>query len=221
MLASIDISAFYREHEFIVKRMEMKNSTLNRSMLSGENMALLAELKAQNEEAESFEKKNSAADKTAKQDELDILWQNFKFSQREEKSPGIYILTGFIAGALSMFLMTAMLSITTFSSKDTSAVQERKIVKKTHGSFLNGEAKQAAPVKLTEEEIAATGIAENIQPAVVNDKYTVKAGDSLEAISVKFYGKTSPENTAKLQKANNLASPHAIYAGQELVIPLS
>lgn len=199
--------------------MEMKNSTLNRSMLSGENMALLAELKAQNEEAETFEKKNSVVDKAAKQDELDILWQNFKFSQREEKSPGIYILTGFIAGALSMFLMTAMLSITTFSAKDTTPVQERKIVKKAHGSFLNGE--QVAPVKLTEEEIADTGISENIQPAVVNDKYTVKAGDSLEAISVKFYGKTSPENTTKLQKANNLASPHAIYAGQELVIPLS
>ncbi|MGN0005260.1 MAG: LysM peptidoglycan-binding domain-containing protein [Candidatus Gastranaerophilaceae bacterium] len=197
----------------------MKNSTLNRSMLSGENMALLAELKAQNEEEESLDKKNSAVNKTEKQDELDILWQNFKFSQREEKSPGIYIFAGFIAGALSMFLMTAMLSITTFSVKDTNAVQERKIVKKAHGSFLAGEINQPAPIKIADEEIS--GVAENIQPAVVNDKYTVKAGDSLEAISVKFYGKTSPENTEKLQKANNLASPHAIYAGQELVIPLS
>lgn len=203
----------------------MKNSILNRSVLSSENMALLAELKAQNE----TENNNNASQENNenivhKRDELDILWQNFKISGKEEKSPGIYILTGFIAGALSMFLMTAMLSITTFSnSENSSLVNERKIVKKAHGSFFTD-----TPVKEndsvseanTESEITPEEEVMNT-PAVVNDKYKVKAGDSLEAISVKFYGKASPENTKKLQEANDLASPHAIYAGQELLIPMN
>lgn len=194
----------------------MKNSTLNRSVLSGENMALLAELKAQNEEASEESVKNDASPKTAtKQDELDFLWQNFKINTKDEKSPGVYILTGFIAGALSMFLMTAMLSITAFSNPDDTTVKnERKIVKKNHGTFGAFEKSKVAEVKQNTEEIAKT-------PAVVNDKYKVKAGDSLEAISLKFYGKISPENTEKIRAANALASPHSIYAGQELLIPLN
>lgn len=200
----------------------MKTSTLNRSMLSGESMALLAELKSLNEESER-ESANINNSMQSKQDELDILWQNFKITQKEEKSPGIYILAGFIAGALSMFLMTAMLSFTTFSNTDGSVsapVQERKIVKKDHGSFApigspQYVADQATVADLTAEEAVVNA------PAVINDKYKVKAGDSLEAISVKFYGKASPENTKKLQAANGLASPHAIYAGQELLIPMN
>ncbi|MGN0014708.1 MAG: hypothetical protein ACI37T_04750, partial [Candidatus Gastranaerophilaceae bacterium] len=61
----------------------MKNSTLNRSVLSGENMALLAELKAQNEENSEESVKNEASQKTSsKQDELDFLWQNFKINTK-------------------------------------------------------------------------------------------------------------------------------------------
>lgn len=194
----------------------MKNSTLNRSVLSGENMALLAELKAQNEENSAESVKDDASQNTpTKQDELDFLWQNFKINTKDEKSPGVYILTGFIAGALSMFLMTAMLSITAFSNPgDTTLKNERKIVKKNHGTFGAAETVKVADVKQNADEITKA-------PVVVNDKYKVKAGDSLEAISLKFYGKISPENTEKIRAANALASPHSIYAGQELLIPLN
>ena len=114
----------------------MKTSTLNRSMLSGESMALLAELKSLNEETErqSLENNNSLQ---AKQDELDILWQNFKIMPKEEKSPGIYILAGFIAGALSMFLMTAMLSFTTFSNSDKEKLLKRNTVHLLQSVLLN------------------------------------------------------------------------------------
>lgn len=200
----------------------MKTSTLNRSMLSGESMALLAELKSLNDETERQSMDNNTS-MQAKQDELDILWQNFKIMPKEEKSPGIYILAGFIAGALSMFLMTAMLSFTTFSNSEgavTAAVTERKIVKKDHGTFARIDSPQYVADKVTVEDLTAEEAVVNA-PAVINDKYKVKAGDSLEAISVKFYGKASPENTKKLQVANGLASPHAIYAGQELLIPMN
>ncbi len=200
----------------------MKTSTLNRSMLSGESMALLAELKSLNDETEK-QSVDSNGSMLSKQDELDILWQNFKISTKEEKSPGIYILAGFVAGALSMFLMTAMLSFTTFSNMENSVsapIQERKIVKKEHGSFAPINSPEYIANKVTVEELTAEEAVVNA-PAVINDKYKVKAGDSLEAISVKFYGKASPENTKKLQSANGLASPHAIYAGQELLIPMN
>lgn len=197
----------------------MKTSTLNRSMLSGESMALLAEIKALDESSLS---ENINHSNQAKQDELDMLWQNFKITNKEEKSPGVYILVGFIAGAVSMFLMTAMLSFTAFSGTEDkiSNIQEHKIIRKEHGSFAPINSPKYAEDKATAEDLTVEEAVVNA-PAVINDKYKVKAGDSLEAISVKFYGKASPENTKKIQKANELASPHAIYAGQELLIPMN
>ncbi len=202
----------------LVKGNDMKNSTLNRSMLSGENMAVLAELKSQNEDVAEVKQVNNASMRS-KQEELDFLWQNLKVNTKEEKSPGIYILAGFIAGALSMFIMTAMLSIFTFSSPDSSSFQERKIIKKERGSFTNSDEK-VAPVKETAKDMTPEEVVMST-PSVINDTYKVKPGDSLEAISVKFYGQASPANTKKLQEANNLSSPHAIRAGQTLTIPLN
>jgi len=186
----------------------MNNYTIKRAMLSDENMAVLSELQSQNQEKTVKEEKRPEG---TKQDELDYLWRNFKIN-KEDRSPGIYILVGFIAGALSMFLMTAMLSISTFSNIDGSQnVNERKLIRKKHGSFNKP---AVVEVKAEDEDIMAD------QPTAIMDKYKVKRGDSLEAISVKYYGKASPENTLKLQTANNLTSPHSIYEGQTLLIPM-
>ena len=195
----------------------MNNSTIKRAMLSDENMAVLSELQSQNQEAQNSEVEQKH-NEGSKQEELDYLWRNFKINKKEDRSPGIYILVGFIAGALSMFLMTAMLSISTFSNLDGNQnVNERKLVKKQHGSFSFAKSAPAAVEVKAEEE--HNDIMQD-QPAVIMDKYKVKSGDSLEAISVKYYGKASPENTLKLQNANNLSSPHSIYAGQTLLIPM-
>ena len=118
-----------------------------------------------------------------------------------------------------MFIMTAMLSIFTFSTPDGSSFQERKIIKKERGSFTNSDEK-VAPVKETAKDMTPEEVVMST-PSVINDTYKVKPGDSLEAISVKFYGQASPANTKKLQEANNLSSPHAIRAGQTLTIPLN
>ncbi len=195
----------------------MKNSTLNRSMLSDENMALLAELKSQNDSSVNEGIVGSADSSQSKQDALDYLWQNFKLNNKDEKSPGIYILTGFIAGALSMFLMTAMLSITTFSNSDNSSLSsQRKITLKKHASF------DSFNFKSSPKDIKKTNpIPVDSKPSVVYDKYIVKAGDSLGSISVKFFGQATPQYTSKIQNANNLPNPHSIYAGQELLIPLN
>jgi len=197
----------------------MNNSTIKRAMLSDENMAVLSELQSQNQETKNNEVEQKH-NEGSKQEELDYLWRNFKINKKEDRSPGIYILVGFIAGALSMFLMTAMLSISTFSNLDGNQnVNERKLVKKQHGSFSFVKSAPAAAEVKAEAEEEHNDIMQD-QPAVIMDKYKVKSGDSLEAISVKYYGKASPENTLKLQNANNLSSPHSIYAGQTLLIPM-
>ena len=82
----------------------MKSSTLSRSNLSKEKMVLLEELRAKSNHTSNETRTPDVYIRPAKEKELDVLWQNFKVNQKEEKSPGVYLITGFIAGALCMFL---------------------------------------------------------------------------------------------------------------------
>lgn len=187
----------------------MKNSTLHRSNLTNERMAMLSELKAQ---------RNQISDNTpgiykrpSKQKELDILWQSFKLNSKEEKSPGIYLLTGFIAGALSMFLMTAVLSISAESSNDFGNDQslaapkiEKKLVKKERTSKL--------AIVPPDKPLTA--------PVIASESYTVQSGDTLEAIIIRFYGKYDVSKIEKIKTVNNLSNPNALSIGQKLTIPL-
>jgi nucleoid-associated protein YgaU len=50
-----------------------------------------------------------------------------------------------------------------------------------------------------------------------NQTYTVEPGDNLSKISKRFYG--DPNKYATIVKANNIADPDKIKAGQELIIP--
>lgn len=185
----------------------MKNSTLHRSNLSNERMALLAELKAQ--KSQSSDNAPGVYKRPSKQKELDILWQSFKINQKEEKSPGIYLLTGFIAGALSMFLMTAVLSINANSTDDMSdAVKtprmERKLIKRNKASKL-------AIVPPDKPAVA---------PVTSSESYTVQDGDTLEGIIIRFYGRYDESKISKIKSANKLLNPDSLSIGQKLTIPL-
>ena len=101
----------------------MQKSTLYRSNLTKEKMALLEELQ---NEAQQQENNLSVYKRPSREKELDVLWKNFKLNQKADKSPGIYLTIGFITGAFCMFLMTALLSFGTNSPeiKADSAVQD-------------------------------------------------------------------------------------------------
>jgi nucleoid-associated protein YgaU len=60
-------------------------------------------------------------------------------------------------------------------------------------------------------EIATTGGAE--QP------YTIKSGDNLSKISKLFYG--TPNKYEEIAKANNIADPNKIQAGQQIKLPVA
>ncbi len=185
----------------------MKNSTLHRSNLSKERMALLAELKAH--KTTSHDNAPGVYKRPSKQKELDLLWQSFKINQKEEKSPGVYLLTGFIAGALSMFLMTAVLSISANSSDEISdsTMNTPKIEKK----LLKRKPSTLAIVP-PDKPIEA--------PSTSSEAYTVQSGDTLEGIIIRFYGRYDVSKVAKIKAANQLANPDSLSIGQKLVIPL-
>ena len=97
----------------------MRNSSIYRSNLSDEKIAFLSELKSKND---FYQEDNApkAYKRPSKQKELDLLWQSFKINPKEEKSPGVYLLTGFITGVLCMFIMNSILSISSEISKPST-----------------------------------------------------------------------------------------------------
>lgn len=191
----------------------MKNSTLSRANISRENIAVLEKLYS---EAEAKMPKYQKYPENPNKAEIDMLWQNLKVSHKEHKSPGLFIVTGFIVGLVGMFFLSTIFSLasSTEPHKTETAAKEHKIVKKQNAGFFKSfDFSKAAKKSVADEELLTATV-------TVNEKYSVRAGDSLEAISLKYYGRVSPENISKIQKANNLKSPHAIKIGQELVIPM-
>lgn len=142
-----------------------------------------------------------------KEKELDVLWQNFKVSQKEDKSPGIYLATGFIAGAIAMLIMTTLLS---FSVRGTDSPDGITIPK----------AREKAKLTFIPADKAAGTAATTTTGAGSPESYTVKSGDTLEGIVVRFYGNYSPSKAEKVRKANNMANPNDLQIGQQLTIPM-
>ncbi|MCD7878570.1 MAG: LysM peptidoglycan-binding domain-containing protein [Candidatus Gastranaerophilales bacterium] len=193
----------------------MRNSSIYRSNLSDEKIAFLSELKNQRE----FEKEDISPKtykRLGKQKELDLLWQNFKISPKEEKSPGIYLLTGFIAGALCIFIMNSILSISSGISTENSTATlgqpkfEKKISRKSKLPQINSQVAVIPAAQNSANEISI--------PA--SENYIVKNGDSMSSIVYRFYGKYDLDKVEKIKQANNLTNAHKLSIGQKLVIPL-
>ncbi len=189
----------------------MKSSTLYRSNLSKEKMALLEELRAKSSQNSFSRERNNTPEvyiRPAKEKELDVLWQNFKVNQKEEKSPGVYLLTGFIAGALCMFLMTALLSFTSNMVSENSNSDSPKLVKRVK------------PAKSAKLSIIPADQAVEETKTIAPETYTVKAGDTLEGIIIRFYGRYDNSKVEKIMVENNMTNPNQLSIGQSLIIPL-
>ncbi len=193
----------------------MRNSSMYRSNLSGEKIAFLSEIKNQ-KELNQDDNAPKTYKRPGKQKELDLLWQNFKINPKEEKSPGVYLLTGFIAGALCMFLMNAILSIGSNLSENSTQTSlgqpkfEKKISRKSK-----------LPIASQVEVIPAVQTtAEKQEEIPTVETYTVKSGDSMSSIVSRFYGRYDLSKVEKIKQANNLTNPHKLSIGQKLIIPL-
>ena len=191
----------------------MKNTTVYRSNLSSERVAFLAELKAQREkQAEDSAPKTYK--RQAKDKELDVLWSNFKLSSKDDKSPGLYLLTGFILGALSMFLINSLFYMNNNTEItddiDAQTIKQSKIEKRIN-------TKKVASTDVTIIP-ANTQPSEDVKPH--NETYKVKSGDTLQGIVIRFYGKYSPAKAELIKEANGMTSVNKLSIGQELIIPI-
>lgn len=181
----------------------MKSSTLRRSNLSKEKMAVLEALSKYRQD--SYDNSPRVYVRPNKEKELDVLWQNFKISQKSEKSPSVYLATGFIAGAIAMLIVTTLISFSVrgIDTAESTAAPKAKVTKEKL-SFI------PASEKVTETPAST-----------ISEVYTVQSGDTIESIMIRFYGSYSPEKALLVQEANNLPNLDRISIGQKLSIPMN
>ena len=186
----------------------MKSTTLRRSNITREKVAMMEALNRYNRDHqnEDFYRTQS------KNRELDALWQSFGVkTQKSEKAPQVYFVTGLIAGVIITLLITTFVSllINVSTPKDDIAVPPvKKAVTESSGRFTfipadNTSSKKAAPV------------------TVANEEYVVKEGDTLESIVIRFYGSFDMDKVSRIQEANKMANPNALSIGQKLIIPMN
>ncbi len=193
----------------------MRNSSIFRSNISDEKIAFLSEVKSQKEFNQEETLPKTYKRQQGKQKELDLLWQSFKINPKEEKSPGVYLLTGFIAGALCMFIMNAVLSIGSNmpSNGEESMLGQPKFEKKISRKSKLPQINQVTVVP-------AVNTASTEMKIPTFETYEVKSGDSMSSIVYRFFGKYDPAKVEKIKQANNLTNAHKLSIGQKLVIPL-
>jgi len=184
----------------------MKSSTIRRSNLSKEKMAVLEALSKYRQD--SYDNTPSVYVRPNKEKELDVLWQNFKLSQKSEKSPSVYLATGFVAGALVMLMFVGLVNI---SSHGFQAKNENQI--------FNPQKTKAHKEKFNLIPAAAEGTA--TAEGVNSEIYTVQNGDTLESILIRFYGGYSPAKATAVMQANNMSNPNKLSIGQKLTIPMN
>ena len=85
----------------------MKSSTIRRSNLSKEKMAVLEALSKYKQESHDITP--NVYVRPNREKELDLLWQNFKVNQKLDKSPSVYLATGFIGGVITTAIVAGLI----------------------------------------------------------------------------------------------------------------
>lgn len=177
---------------------DMQSSTIRRSNLSKEKMAVLETLSKY--KGDMFDDSPSVYVRPVdKEKELDILWQNFKVNQKQSKSPNVYLVTGFVMGAVVMLIMAILVS---FSLKGINTVKENSVL----------------PVK--KEKMSLNFIPSTAIEKPNSEVYEVQSGDTMESIIIRFYGSYSREKEALILQANDMTNPNKLGIGQILTIPV-
>lgn len=182
----------------------MKSSTLRRSNITREKMAMLSALSDYN-----TAKGRSNSLITDKQAELDMLWQNFKIAATSNRSPKSYFSVGFLTGIVISLLVAVVVSLFIGYSplNDINFSVPKSAKENVKFTFIPAD--KQTPTEVEEEQ----------KPA--EKEYTVQAGDSLEDISMRFYGRFDEAKLKEIQAKNNLKDLNSIKIGQKLIIPMN
>lgn len=185
----------------------MKSTTLRRSNITREKVAMMEALSnyhRQHQDEDYYKSQNKTR-------ELDLLWQSFGVkSQRSEKAPQVYFVTGFILGVIATLAITTIISLLINLStpkQDDMILPAKKPAAETSGKF------SFIPADSTASKPVSTSLS--------NEEYVVKEGDTLESIVIRFYGTFDMDKVGAIQAANKMANPNALSIGQKLIIPMN
>ncbi len=147
--------------------------------------------------------------------ELDMLWSSSRSYQREERSPVVTFVAGFLAGGI----LTAAVFILFVTKPEVKTGANEMLAP------ISEEASTPVPTPQKTPAVTATPAAKQPAPAAElkmpsnATTYTVVNGDNLGKIAGKVYGSSAPEYIEKIQRANNMKSPDSLQIDQKLVIP--
>lgn len=185
----------------------MKSTTLRRSNITREKVAMMEALSRYNREHqdEDFYRRQS------KSRELDALWQTLGVAtkpQRNEKTPQVYFVAGLIIGVIVTLIITTVVSllINVSSPKDEIIVKPSQQTSVDNGNF---------------RFIPADNVKKSAATDVIKKEYTVRQGDTLENIVIRFYGSFDMDKVRLIQEANEMTNPNALSIGQKLIIPVN
>ena len=184
----------------------MKSTTLRRSNITKEKVQMMEALSRYNRQHqdEDFYKTQNRTN------EIDALWKSFGIkSNKNEKAPQVYFVTGFVLGVIATLAIITILSllINLSTPKDDVEMPAKKAAIETTGkfSFIPADSAATKPVVTT----------------LANEEYTVKEGDTLESIVIRFYGSFDLNRVKAIQNTNKMANPNALSIGQKLIIPMN
>ena len=198
----------------------MKSTTLRRANLSKEKIQALENIAKYRRQTQIANAQQKQAVKSVapqmKERELDMLWTNFKQHSKQDKSPTVYLITGFIAGAIVMLIITSLIG---FSMKSMNESAE-DISTKVPDTKIEDTAITLIPA---DKEVSATStkVATTTTAPRQDEIYTVQSGDTLESIIIRFYGSYSMKREQAIKAANGMKNPNALSIGQKLRIPLN
>lgn len=228
----------------------MKSSTIRRSNLSKEKIAVLEALsKFKNSNDNNSVLKDSGINsepiedgspevyvRQNKEKELDILWKDFKIP-KGERSPIVYLGIGFALGVIITLVVSAFIGMSSgdfhpnFSFKKSQEAASVTVPDETSTVNETAEPETQAvetPAENNEVKPKKFGIFSSKTssettaeaPAVENKEYEVQSGDTMERIIKNFYGTYSEEKVNTVMKANNMTNPNKLSIGQKLIIPM-
>lgn len=198
----------------------MKSTTLRRANLSKEKIQALENIAKYRRQSQIANAQQKQAVKSVapqiKERELDMLWTNFKQHSKQDKSPTVYLITGFIAGAIVMLIITSLIGFSMKSMNESAEDISTKVpdtkIEDTAITFIPADKEVSA----TSTKVATTTTAPR-----QDEIYTVQSGDTLESIIIRFYGSYSMKREQAIKAANGMKNPNALSIGQKLRIPLN
>ena len=196
----------------------MKSSTLRRANLSKEKMQVLEALagyRRQEYYPTTLSTQQNIPTQQIKDKELDVLWNNFKQHTKQDKSPTVYLITGFIAGLIVMTILTIVLHFSVNSiNNNVPDITEKATSTKVEDTAITFIPADKNDISTPNKSVATSNTSGQ-------ETYTVQNGDTLENIIIRFYGSYSKDREQAIKEINHMSNPNALSIGQKLIIPLN